>query len=124
MQGDLMDESVAHEVHLGAADFFIATHEDDQKNLIQALMAKKKGASRTAIITNDPDIVQILGSLDVDVVVNARLITVGEILRFVKPGKVLSVKKIGDSEAEIIELLVGKGSKAIGQIIANVIEGA
>ncbi|MBU0754757.1 MAG: Trk system potassium transporter TrkA [Planctomycetes bacterium] len=117
--GDLMDEDVAHEVHLGTADFFIATHENDQKNLIHALMAKKRGVKRTAIITNDPDIVQILGSLDVDVVINARLITVGEILRFVKPGKVLSVKKIGDSEAEIIEVIVGKGSKAIGKSLKN-----
>jgi trk system potassium uptake protein TrkA len=119
VHGNLMDDQVAQEVHLGAADFFIATHEDDQKNLIQALMAKKKGVSRTAIITKDPDIVQILGSLDVDVVVNARLITVGEILRFVKPGKVLSVKKIGDSDAEIIEVVVGKGSKAIGKSLRN-----
>jgi trk system potassium uptake protein TrkA len=117
--GDLMDDQVAREVHLGAADFFIATHEDDQKNLILALMAKKKGVNRAAIITKDPDIVQILGSLDVDVVVNARLITVGEILRFVKPGKVLSVKKIGDSDAEIIEVVVGKGSKAIGKSLRD-----
>jgi len=113
--GDPLDEGVAHEVHLGDADFFVAAREDDQKNLIDVMMAKKWGAKRTAIITKEPDIVQILGSLDVDVVVNARLLTVAEILRFVKPGKVLSVKKIGDSEAEIIEVVVGKGSKAVGR---------
>lgn len=95
VRGDLMDEGVAQEIHLGSADFFIAAREDDQKNLIDAMMAKKWGIKRTAIITQDPDIVPILGSLDLDVVVNARLLTVGEILRFVKPGKVLSVKKIG-----------------------------
>ncbi len=115
--GDPLEEEVIHETHLGSADFFIAAFEDDRLNLICALLAKKKGAKRTAIITKDPDIVPILDSLDVDVVVNARLITVGEILRFVKPGKVLSVKKIGDSEAEIIEVVVGKGSKAAGKTL-------
>lgn len=119
VQGDVLDDEVAHEVHLGNADFFIATYENDHKNLISALLAKKKGVKRTAIITKDPDIVQILGSLDVDVVVNARLITVSEIIRFVKPGKVLSVKKIGDSDAEILELVVGKGSKAIGKSLRD-----
>ncbi|MFH2002981.1 MAG: Trk system potassium transporter TrkA [Planctomycetota bacterium] len=115
VRGDPLDDEVMHEVRLGDADFFIATHEDDQKNLIHAMLAKKKGVKRTAIVAKDPDIVQILGSLDVDVVVNSRLIAVSEILRFVKPGKVLSVKKIGDSEAEIIEIVVGKSSKAISK---------
>jgi len=113
--GDPLDDDVAKEVHMERADFFVAANEDDHLNLISALLAKKRGVKRTAIITNDPDIVEILGTLDVDVVVNARLIAVEEILRFVKPGKVLSVKKIGDSEAEVIEVLVGKGSKAIGK---------
>ncbi len=117
VEGNPLEDDVAHEINLGGADFFIASHDDDSKNLIYALLAKKKGAKRTAIITRDPDIVPILGTLDVDVVVNSRLIAVGEILRFVKPGKVLSVKKIGDGSAEIIELLVGKGSKAVGKTL-------
>jgi trk system potassium uptake protein TrkA len=117
VQGDPMDEDVIREVHLGSSDFFIAAYEDDHLNLISALLAKKKGVKRVAIITKDPDIVPILDSLDLDVVVNSRLITVGEILRFVKPGKVLSVKKIGDSDAEIIEVVVGRGSKAAGKTL-------
>jgi len=115
VRGDIMDDDVAKEVHMENADFFVAAFEDDHLNLISSLLAKKRGVKRTAVIIHDPDIVPILGSLDLDVVVNARLITVEEILRFVKPGKVLSVKKIGDSEAEVIEVVVGKGSKAIGK---------
>jgi len=114
-QGQPTDEEVVREARFDNADFFIATLEDDRLNLVNALVARKEGTKRTVVITQDLDLVPILSSLDIDAAINSRLTMVGEILRYVRPGKVLSVKKVGDGEAEIIEVVVDKTSRAVGQ---------
>lgn len=114
-EGQPTDIDVVREAHFENADFFIAALEDDRLNLVNALVAKKEGAKRTVVLTQDLDLVPILSSLDIDAAINSRLIMVGEILRFVRPGKVISVQKVGDDEAEIIEVVVDKTSRAVGR---------
>lgn len=114
-QGQPTDENVVREASFDNADFFIAALEDDRLNLVNALVAKKEGCRRTVVVTQDLDLVPIFNQLDIDAAINSRLIMVGEILRYVRPGKVLSVKKVGDGEAEIIEVVVDKTSRGVGK---------
>jgi len=118
-KGQPTDEEIVREVHFENADFFIAALEDDRLNLVNALLAKKEGAKRTVVLTQDLDLVPILESLDIDAVINSRLIMVGEIVRFVLPGKILTVQKLGDGEAEIIEVVVDKTSRAVGAALRD-----
>jgi len=117
--GQPTDEEIVREASYNHGDFFIAALMDDRLNLVNALFARKEGVKRTVVVAHDPEIVPVISSLDIDGVINSRLFTVGEILRFVRRGKILSVKKVGDGQAEIVEILAGKGSRALGKSLRD-----
>ncbi|MBK6942601.1 MAG: Trk system potassium transporter TrkA [Planctomycetes bacterium] len=112
LHGWVSDEEVQHEIDFKNVDVFVAAAQDDRMNLVAALYANRRGATRTLVFAREPDIVPLLNTLEFDAVINARLLAVSEISRFVRPGKVLSVQKIGEGGAEAVEMLVSKGSKA------------
>lgn len=112
LHGWVCDEEIVRELDFKNVDVFVAAAMDDRMNLVAALFAKQRGAQRVMVLAREPDVVPLMRALDFDAVVNARLLAVSETLRFVRPGKVLSVQKIGEGGAEAIELIVRKGSKA------------
>ncbi|MFG0319525.1 MAG: Trk system potassium transporter TrkA [Planctomycetota bacterium JB042] len=112
LHGWVSDAEVGREVDYGTVDCFVAASDDDRMNLVAALYAKQRGVKRTIVLTREPGLVPLIRALGFDGVVNARLLAVSEIARFVRPGKVLAVQKIGSGGAEAAELLVRKGSKA------------
>ncbi len=119
LRGWVADDDVQREVAFDDVDCFVATGDDDRMNLVASLFAKQRGARRTIVLAREPDIVPLLKGLAFDAVINARLLAVSEILRFVRPGKVLAVQKIGDSGAEAAELIVRKGSKAANKSLRD-----
>lgn len=119
LHGWVSEDEIAREVDFKNVDCFVAAGEDDRMNLVAALYAKQKGAKRTMVLAREPDVVPLLQALEFDAVINARLLAVSEISRFVRPGKVLSVQRIGEGGAEAVELLVRKGSKAAEKSLMN-----
>lgn len=119
LHGWVTDDEIQREVDFASVDVFLAAGDDDRMNLVAALFAKQRGARRTMVIARETDVVPLLRSLQFDAVINARLLAVSEILRFVRPGKVLSVQKIGEGGAEAAELVVGSGSKAAGRSLRD-----
>ena len=80
----------------------MALTEDDEHNILSALMAKKHGAKRVMVITNDPYYLPILDSIGLDIAINPRLITVGAILKHLRRGMVRSVYKLSENDAEVL----------------------
>lgn len=115
LNGWVTDDEIRREVGFDDLDVFLAAGEDDRMNLVAALFAKQHGARRTMLLAREPDVVPLLRGLQFDAVINARLLAVSEILRYVRPGKVISVQKIGEGGAEAAELMVGSGSRAAGR---------
>jgi trk system potassium uptake protein TrkA len=113
LHGDATDIDLLKEATIEDADFFIALSEDAQTNLLTSLLAKKHGAKKTIVLTNEPALVPIINQVNVDVVVNPRLITASAILQHVRRGQIVSIAKLGDSEAEAIELVAEEGSEIV-----------
>ena len=113
LHGDATDIDLLKEATIENTDFFIALSEDAQTNLLISLLAKKHGAKKTIVLTNEPALVPIINQVNVDVVVNPRLITASAILQHVRRGQILSIAKLGDSEAEAIELVAEEGSEIV-----------
>lgn len=120
LKGSGTDVDVLKEANVQAADFFVSAFEDEEPMLLAALLAKKQGAKKAIVITSEPDYVPIINSLDVDAVINTRLLTVSAILGYVRRGKVLSVVQLGDSDAEVIEVVVIEGSKLVGKPLKKI----
>ena len=116
LRGPITDPGIIAEANLRRADYFVATSPRDELNLVAAALAGKGEAGpRVGVVTADPDFVPALSSLDLDLVINERLITVDTILRFVRPGRYLSIKRLNEQGAEIVELSAQKGSRSEGK---------
>jgi trk system potassium uptake protein TrkA len=113
LHGDATEIDVLKDAAVEITDIFIALSENEQTNLLTSLLAKKNGAKKTIVLTNEPELTHIINQVDVDVVVNPRLVTANEILQHVRRGQILSIAKLGDSEAEAIELIAEEGSEIV-----------
>lgn len=112
------DLDLFNDINMKDADFFMALSDDDENNILAALLAKKYGAKRALVITNDPEYLPILDSIGMDITINPRLITVSAILKHLRKGGVVSVFKLIEN-AEVMELLVDANSTIAGNKISK-----
>ena len=117
--GSGTDMNLFNDVNMRDADFFLSLSQDDESNILSALLAKKNGAKRALVITHDPEYLPILDSIGMDVTINPRLITVSAILKHLRKGRVMSVFKLIE-DAEVIEIGIDSKSSVIGKPIAKV----
>lgn len=117
LHGSGTDPDLFNDINMKEADLFLALSNDDEMNILSALLAKKHGAKRAVVITNDPDYLPILDSIGMDVTINPRLITVSEILKHLRKGQVTNLYKLIEGEAEVLEIAPNKDSSAIGKRI-------
>lgn len=108
--GDPADPDILREADLAHCDYFLALSDDDQANLLAALLARHRGAKHTAVVSKDPNYLPILSGIGMEVVLNPRLATVGAILTHIRSGQVHGVTRIKESEAEILEIEADKGA--------------
>jgi len=115
LNGEATDPEILREADAEHCDFFMALSRDDEYNLLSSLMARRNKASRVACLSTSPTYVPVLASIGLDVVVNPRLVTVGEILRYVRHGPVHTVTRLKESDAEVLEMEVVPKSRAISR---------
>jgi trk system potassium uptake protein len=113
LKGDETRLEVLEEANLDKCDMFCAVTDRDQRNMLSVLLAKKHSRTMTAVLVHNPDYVPVLDSLGVQIVVNPRLVTVGEILMHVRRGHIHSVTRLAESRAEIIEMEAPADSPAV-----------
>jgi trk system potassium uptake protein TrkA len=112
LHGDPTDLDVLNEASLDRCDLFCALSDDDQRNMLAALLAKKHSPTLSAVLVQQPEYVAVLDSLGVNIVINPRLVTVGEILMHIRRGHIHSVTRLAEGQAEIIEMEVAGDSPA------------
>ncbi len=110
--GDPTDLTLLNEADLEQCDLFCALSDDDQRNMLSALLVKKHSKTLTAVLVHQPEYVPVMHSLGVYIVINPRLVTVGEILMHIRRGHIHSVTRLAEGQAEIIEMEVPENSPA------------
>jgi trk system potassium uptake protein TrkA len=113
LQGHETDLDVLEEASIDMCDLFCAVSDYDQRNMLSALLAQKHSKTKTAVLVHQPKYVPVLDSLGIQIVINPRLVTVGEILMHVRRGHIHSVTKLAESRAEIIEMEAPEGSLVV-----------
>lgn len=113
--GSAMNREILTEAGIDMVETVIAVTNDDETNILSALLAKKFGAQRTIALVNNATYSPLMGDLGVDVTVNPREITVSRILEHVRRGKISSVHAISDGMAELLEAEVLATSSIVGK---------
>jgi len=115
IHADGTDATVLAEENIRGVSAYLALTDDDEKNLIAALLARRLGAQKVVALINRLNYLPMALRLGINTSVSPRLATVDRILRFVRKGQVVSVTTFREEEAEAIELVASPESRYVGK---------
>ena len=118
--GDGTDIDLLTEEGVAEADVVVCITEDDKLNLLLALLAKHLGAKKTIVRVARNEYIELMEKVGVDVVLSSRLLSAGEVLRFVRKGGIVSVSLLEGAQAEALEIIIGAGSEVEGNALRNI----
>ncbi len=114
--GDGTDLNILAEAGVNEADGFVSASQDDETNVLSALLAKESGAKRVIALLRKPQYMPLLAHIKpIDVAINPRLSTINAIMRYVRQGKTLSMATMAEDRAEAIEIEILDTSPLIGR---------
>ena len=115
IEGDSRSPEILQEANIKGVDVFISLTNDDQTNLLSAVLAKKSGATRTMCLVNNPGYHDLVDELKIDTFVNPRSVTVSRVLKHVRRGRIRSVHSFQNGLGEIIEAEVLPTTPMLGK---------
>lgn len=118
--GDGTNADLLHEIEIGTYDLCACVTQEDEINLMAALMAKRHGVPRTAAVVKRADYGPIYKQLGIDIVLSPRTVASDHILRFCRGVAVHSVHTLEEGAAEVIELTAQRGSPMVGTPLKRV----
>jgi len=123
LQGDAADEELLIEENVENTDVFCAVTNDDEANILSAMLAKRLGARKVMALINRPAYVDLVQSGPIDVAISPQQATIGTLLKHVRRGDVVEVHSLRRGAAEAIEAIAHgdmSSSKVIGRSIENI----
>jgi trk system potassium uptake protein TrkA len=110
MDGDFLERE-----RIGTAEAAIFAMPSDEKNLYAATLVKLHGVAMTVAVVVDPISVPVLEQAGVDVVVNPRLVTAEEIVRFAHDPRIRQMAMLEGDRFEILDITVRGDSELVGK---------
>jgi trk system potassium uptake protein TrkA len=117
LHGDGVEQKLLSEENIQDMDAFVSVSNNDELNIMAALLAKKLGAKKTVAVVNKTDYINIAHSLGIQAALSPRLLTASTILRYVRRGDIQSLTTVSEGKAEIIEGRIGNTSPLIGKTL-------
>ena len=121
--GDAADEELLLEENIESADVFCALTNDDEANILSAMLAKRLGARRVMSVINRASYVDLVESGIIDIAISPQQATIGSLLTHIRRGDVTVVHSLRRGAAEAIEAVAhgdSSTSKVIGKSIENI----
>lgn len=120
--GDAADEELLTQEGIEDTDVFCALTNDDEANILSAMLAKRLGARKVMSLINRGayvDLVQNVGSIDI--AISPQQATIGSLLAHVRRGDVVAVHSLRRGAAEAIEAVV-HGDRDTSRVVGRAIE--
>lgn len=122
--GDAADEDLLLEENIEHTDVFCAVTNDDEANILSAMLAKRLGARKALSLINRPSYVDLVESAGIiDVAISPQQATIGTLLTHIRRGDVVKVHSLRRGAAEAIEAIAHgdrKTSKVVGRRIEEI----
>nr|WP_207146244.1 Trk system potassium transporter TrkA [Chromatium okenii] len=118
--GDATDETLLSAENIDDMDFFLALTNDDENNIMAALLAKNLGARRVLALINRRAYADLLQADRIDIAISPAQVSIGSLLAHVRRGDVAAVHSLRRGAAEALEFVVhgdASTSKVIGRHI-------
>lgn len=121
--GDASDQELLLEENIDEMDMFCALTNDDEANILSAMLAKRMGAKKVMALINRPAYVDLVESGIIDIAISPQLITIGALLTHIRRGDVVAVHSLRRGAAEALEAIAHgdrSNSKVVGRRIDEI----
>ena len=124
LRGDASDTDLLLSENITETDLFCSVTNDDEDNIMSAILAKRLGAKHTFALVNRQMYAHYLieRSPDIDFAISPQRITGGSILTYLRKGDMVNVYPLPLDLAEAVEIVV-HGSKESSKVIGRAVKG-
>jgi trk system potassium uptake protein len=122
LYGDAANPDLLLEENIEVMDVFCALTNDDEANILSAMLAKRLGARKVMSLINRPAYVDLVESGMIDIALSPHQVTIGAMLAHIRRGDVVAVHALRRGSAEAIEAIAHgdeKSSKVVGRRIVD-----
>ena len=120
INGDGLDEEILKEANLDEIETVLCLTNDDEDNIMASVLAERSGTNkRTIALVNKQNYSLLQSSLNIDDLVDPRMMTVSTILKHVHKGTIQTVYTLLDGEYEFIEAEILEDSELINTSIKD-----
>ena len=123
LTGNSTDEDLLLAENIEDMDVFCALTNDDEDNIMSALLAKRLGARKVIALINRATYVDLLQGGEIDIALSPAQATIGPLLTHIRRGDMAVVHSLRRGAAEALEAVVHgdvKASKLVGRRIEQV----
>lgn len=122
--GDASDEELLTREGIDSTDIFCSLTNDDEVNIMSAMLAKKLGARKVLSLINRAIYVDLIQSAgNIDIAISPQQATIGSLLAHVRRGDVVAVHSLRRGAAEAIEAIAHgdeNNSRVVGKTVQEV----
>jgi trk system potassium uptake protein len=123
LNGDGTDEKLMQQENINEVDVFCALTNDDENNIMSALLAKQGGARKVLALINRSAYVDLVQGGKIDIALSPAQVTIGSLLAYVRQGDVAAVHSLRRGAAEALELVAHgdrESSRVVGRTISEI----
>ncbi|MCL5043530.1 MAG: Trk system potassium transporter TrkA [Gammaproteobacteria bacterium] len=123
LSGSASDKELLIEENIEEVDIFCAVTNDDEANIMSAMLAKRLGARKVMALINNPAYVDLVQGGEIDIAISPSQATIGTLLTHVRRGDIVNVYSLRRGAAEAIEAVAhgdARSSQVIGKAIRDI----
>ena len=121
LHGDAANPDLLMEENIESMDVFCALTNDDEANILSAMLAKRLGARKVMSLINRPAYVELVESGMIDIALSPHQVTIGAMLAHIRRGDVVAVHALRRGSAEAIEA-IAHGDKNSSRVVGRKLE--
>lgn len=121
--GDASDHELLTEENVQQVDAFIAVTNDDEANIMSAMLAKRLGAKRAMVLIQRSAYVDLVQGGEIDIAFSPQQATISALLTHVRRGDIVNVYSLRRGAAEAIEAIAHgdeNTSKVVGKELRDI----
>jgi trk system potassium uptake protein TrkA len=121
--GDASDQELLSEEHIDQTDVFIAVTNDDEANIMSAMLAKRMGAGKAMVLIQRAAYVDLVQGGEIDIAISPQTATISALLSHVRNSEMVNVYSLRHGAAEAIEAIANGDehlSKVVGRKIGDI----
>lgn len=118
LHGDAADQKLLSDERIEEIDVFIAVTNDDEANIMSAMLAKRMGVGKTLVLIQRNAYVDLVQGGDIDIAISPQQATVSALLRHIRRDFFVNDYSLRKGAAEAIEL-IAKGDENTSKVVGR-----